>query len=382
MSEQAIAETVCMPRDQRRLICVVGLRGIPGVMGGIETHCEELLPRITALQSGLDVDVVARTPYVSGGATRYRGVRVTPLFSPRGKRLEAIVSTAIGVFYAWRRGADLVHFHAVGPALLIPLARLLGMQVVFTHHGTDYVRSKWGRFAKLTLRLGEALGTVTANAVIAVAPSLAVQLKASYPAQAQKIHYIPNGAPKLEQHPLASEALDALGVQRGKYLLSVGRLVPEKRHDLLIDAFTQSRIDYKLLIVGGTDHECEYSTSLRQLSSSEIIFAGAQPRWVLRELYSNAALFVLPSSHEGLPISALEAGALGCPMLLSNIQPNLDLGLPEQCYFRSGDVKDLAERLSNPSPYRGVPTGSFDCFDWDRIAAETCAVYRNVLTSR
>ena len=69
---------------------------------------------------------------------------------------------------AKRLKANIVHIHAVGPALLTPLARLLGMKVVFTHHGPDYDRDKWGMAAKTALRLGEAAGTLFANEVIVI----------------------------------------------------------------------------------------------------------------------------------------------------------------------------------------------------------------------
>ena len=67
--------------------------------------------------------------------------------------------------------------------------------------------------------------------------------------------------------------------------------------------------------------------------SDHIRFCGFQSHDVLRVLYRNAALFVLPSTHEGLPIAALEAANLGVPVLLSNIQPNLDIELARRELF-------------------------------------------------
>lgn len=61
-----------------------------------------------------------------------------------------------------------MHIHAIGPALLTPMARLLGMKVVFTHHGPDYDRNKWGTAAKTILKLGERMGTKYANEVIVI----------------------------------------------------------------------------------------------------------------------------------------------------------------------------------------------------------------------
>ena len=59
------------------------------------------------------------------------------------------------MLYARRVKANIVHIHAIGPALMTPLVRLLGMKAVITHHGPDYDRDKWGKFAKWILRMGE-----------------------------------------------------------------------------------------------------------------------------------------------------------------------------------------------------------------------------------
>ena len=61
-----------------------------------------------------------------------------------------------------------MHIHAVGPALLVPVAKMLGLKVVMTNHGPDYEREKWGKAAKAMLRLGERLGAKYADAVIVI----------------------------------------------------------------------------------------------------------------------------------------------------------------------------------------------------------------------
>lgn len=362
----------------RPLLCVLGLRGIPGVMGGIETHCEELLPRIAAKAPELEIEVVARRPYVAE-PTSVGSVRVTPQFSTRRQSTEALTSTLAGLLYARRRGARAVHVHAVGPALLAPLARLLGMKVIFTHHGADYDRQKWGTFAKRMLRLGEWMGVRFANAVIVVAPSLAEQLKARFPAQAGRVHYVPNGRTVVANSSEQKSILQALDIEPRGYVLTVGRLVPEKGFHLLVDAMERAGTGKKLLIVGGAQHESQYSRDLLRRASSHVIFAGVQDRATLQALYENAELFVLPSFHEGLPISALEAGSAGCPLLLSDIPGNRDLGLPQSHYFKAGDVDDLVRALRAPLQRYAVSPDDFIRFDWDQIAAQTLAIYGRAL---
>src|SRR3546814_1660015 len=107
----------------------------------------------------------------------------------------------------------------------------------------------------------------------------------------------------------------------------VGRLVPEKGLHDLIDAHARADDPRKLVIVGGTDHESRYAIELKSRESDRVRFAGLQDRATVRELFENASLFVMPSYHEGLPIAALEAASCATPMLLSDIEPNRDVGL-------------------------------------------------------
>lgn len=147
-------------------VVVTGTRGIPNILGGVETHCEELFPRM--VQKDIDITIVRRKSYVHDSLAEYQGVKLVDITTPKKKSLEAVIHTFKAILKARSLHADIVHIHAIGPALLTPLARLLGMQVVFTHHGPDYDRDKWGVAAKTMLKLGERMGVMFANEVIVI----------------------------------------------------------------------------------------------------------------------------------------------------------------------------------------------------------------------
>ena len=368
-------------RGARTRICVTGIRGIPGVIGGIEAHCEELLPRIAALAPELEIEVAARRRFVDPKIVNFKGVAVKALPAPAGVATEAIGATFLGILYARKRRAAIVHIHAIGPSLLAPLARVLGLHVVITHHGVDYERAKWGGLAKLMLRLGERFGIAAAHRVIVVAPSLAERLKASFPSRAAAIRYIPNGAPALDDDNAAEDILTRFGLDPKGFVLGVGRLVPEKGFDYLIRAFRDSGTDRKLALVGGAMHKSVFAQDLLLHADDKVVFLGPQPRAVLRRLYEQADLFVLPSFHEGLAISALEAANCATPMLLSDIAANRDIGLPARNYFPVGDERALADLLTRPAAEFTYDVDEVrGRFDWDRIAAQTLEVYRGMLS--
>lgn len=364
-------------------IAVTGLRGIPGIMGGIETHCEELLPRIAARAPDMRIAVLARAPYVQADRTSFHGVDIVPLPSPTRKSSEAIVGTLNGLRHARRRGHDIVHFHAIGPALLVPIARLMGLHTIMTHHGADYDRGKWNRFAKAMLRLGEGLGVRFAHRVICVSPSLHAMMAERYPQAADRLVYIPNGAATLPDpgRPDA-DILAELGLAPGGFLLAVARLVPEKGLSYLVDAHAAAPDAPPLVIAGAEMHGDDYARTLHAKAGARVIFTGALPRETLGVLYRNTALFVMPSFHEGLPIAALEAMASGAPILLSDIPANRDLGLPPQHYTPVGDTAALTAALTGPLSRYAMQGETDAAFQWDSIADATLAVYRQVASLR
>ena len=364
-------------------ICVTGLRGFPDVMGGIESHCEELLPRIAALAPDQPIVVLGRAPYLPEPRLTWRGVEIIGLRCPQSKHFETILSTLSAIVAAKRRGARVLHIHAIGPAILTPLARMLGLRVVVTHHGTDYDRAKWGRVAKAVLRAGERAALGWADRIVAVSPSLADQLRATFPRKAGAIYYIPNGAPELPAGGDSDELLMRLGIGDSPFLLAVGRLVPEKGLHDLIAAHRASRTGYRLVIVGGADHDSPYARNLIAQAGPDVIFTGVQPRSVLALLYRRAAMFVMPSYHEGLPIAALEAAGEGAAIILSDIPANRDIGLPAANYFPVGNVDRLAAMLgSDPTLFRADAAAVRARFSWDKAAVETLGLYRALQPER
>ena len=366
-------------------IVVTGTRGIPNVMGGVETHCEELFPRIVSL--GEDVTLIRRASYVNDGLTEWKGVKLVDIATPKKKSVEAIVHTFRAINKAKRLGAEVLHVHAIGPALLVPYARLLGMKVVFTHHGPDYDRDKWGKAAKMILKLGERMGCKFANQVIVISDVIKNLIAKKY-GRTEHVHLIYNGVPSPEicDYP---EYFEELGIEKGKYILGMCRFVPEKNLHHLVSAFAEikklkdERIkELKLVLAGDTDFEDEYSRGLKEMARKNgVVLTGFIKGRKLHSLLTYCRCYCLPSSHEGLPIALLEAMSYKVPVVVSDIPANLEVGLPKEDYFPCGDVKALAEKLkeivSKPLEPVNYDMGKYD---WDKIAKQVDKVYKGMMT--
>lgn len=359
-------------------IVVTGTRGIPNIMGGVETHCEELFPRIA--KRGFDVTVIRRTDYVKDDLKEWNGVNLVNIDSPKKKSFEAIIHTFRAINEAKRLKADIIHIHAIGPALLVPYAKMLGMKVVFTHHGPDYDRDKWGFAAKTMLKLGERMGCMFADEVIVISDVIRNLIKRKYN-RTSHVHLIYNGVsqPEICDYP---EYFNELGIEKGKYILGMCRFVPEKNLHHLVEAFTKIKNrdeveDIKLVLAGDTDFEDDYSRSLREMARKNgVVLTGFIKGKKLHSLLTNCLCYCLPSSHEGLPIALLEAMSYGVKVIVSDIPANKEVGLPESDYFPVGNVDALTEKLKTVvnQPLQHI---DYDMkkYDWEKIADQVRDVY-------
>lgn len=358
-------------------IVVTGTRGIPNIMGGVETHSEELFPRIAQL--GHDTTVIRRSNYVKDNLTEWNGVRLVNVDSPKKKAFEAIVHTFRAINQAKKLGAEVLHIHAIGPAMLTPYAKLRGMKVVFTHHGPDYDRDKWGFAAKTMLKLGERMGCMFADKIIVISEVIRNLIARKY-GRTKGVHLIYNGVPQPDtcDYP---EYFQELGIEKGKYILGMCRFVPEKNLHHLIEAFSKINTHgNKLVLAGDTDFEDDYSRKLKQMAREKgVILTGFIKGKKLHSLLTNTRCFVLPSSHEGLPIALLEAMSYKRPVIVSDIPANLEVGLKGDCYFPCGNVDALASKLQQnvDEDYQSIDH-DMSKYDWDVIARQVNGVYMSL----
>ncbi|MFH1038801.1 MAG: glycosyltransferase family 4 protein [PVC group bacterium] len=367
-------------------IFVLGTRGFPDVPGGVEKHCEQLYPRLIEL--GCDVTVITRSSYIppERRVKQWKGVKFIYLWSLKNKYLEAIVHTFLGIFIARFHSPDILHFHAIGPSILAPLAKALGLKVVVTDHGPDYLRQKWGKLSRRILILSERMAVEFADEMIVISSGIRELIERKY--GRKDIRLIPNGV-TLPERIAPGEMLERFGLKPGRYAMAACRFVPEKGLLDLIAAYKKlPDPGFQLVLAGGADHENDCSRAVKAAARRDerIVLPGFISGHPLQELFSNAGLFVLPSYYEGLPIALLEAISYGLPVLVSDIQPNREVPLPAGRYFPVGDVGRLAEqmerlfRLGITEDEKKSQRELLErLYNWDRISEETGNVYRNVL---
>lgn len=354
-------------------IAVIGVRGFPGIQGGVEHHCENIYNRF---DRSVRFRVYRRTPYLSKDSdVSYPQIRFVDLPSTRIKGFEAVFHTLMCCLHLLFHRVDIVHIHNIGPGMFTPLLRLFRMGVVLTYHSPNYEHNKWGRVSKMILRVSEFMSLRFANRIIFVNK---FQMAKFSETTRRKSVYIPNGMERVTCSD-ATDYIEGIGAKKGEYVLGVGRLTPEKGFEYLVSAVNEVDDIPQLVIAGGSDHDTGYYERLKTLDNkNKVIFTGYTSGEDLRQLYSHAKLFVLSSVNEGFPLVMLEAMGYGLPMVVSDIPATHLIDLPTECYAKSCDVRSFKERLTELYPSCEKQEYDMTEYDWNEVARQTGEVYKSV----
>ena len=347
-----------------KTIAVIGTRGFPGIQGGVEVHSYFLYTHMRDAR----IRVYRRRAYLTEqSAQSFPDIEYIDLPSTRVKGFEAVWHTLLSVLHIALHRPDVVHIHNIGPGMFAPLFRLMGLPVVLTYHSPNYEHDKWNAAARWLLRQCERLSLRYSNRVIFVNKYQMEKCGAL-----DKSVFIPNGIDPVTRSE-STTFLDKHGITPGGYLLAVSRLTPEKGLEYLVEAANRLPQVQQVVIAGASDHDSAYREQLERLDTGrKVIFTGFTSGEDLRQLYSHARCFILPSVNEGFPMVLLEAMAYGLPILCSDIPGTRQVELPKEDYFTVRDVNSLCSAitrlLDGPAESHNY---DLEKYNWSTIAATT-----------
>lgn len=325
-------------------IALLGTRGIPASYSGFETCVEQIGSRLA--ERGHNVTVYCRSHHIKYGHPIYKGVKLVKLPTIPNKYLDTLIHTFVSTLHAITQDYDVLIYFIAGNSVVTWIPRIFGQKTILNVDGLDWKRDKWPSLAKKYIRFSEYLATRFPN--ISITDSMVVQryYKDKYGYEAP---YIPYGS---EIDPLPpGEHLKKFGLEPRKYILFVGRLVPENCVHHLIEAFTQIKTDMKCVIVGDAPYAEEYKNHLRTLSTHDprIVFTGYCFGEGYRELGSNAYCFVETSGVGGTHPALLEAMALGNCVIANDTPENRETigyaGLTYDGRNGSTSLRSVLDRL-------------------------------------
>ena len=103
-----------------------------------------------------------------------------------------------------------------------------------------------------------------------------------------------------------------------KIAIAVGRFIPLKRYDKLIEAWKNMPDDYMLLLIGGGSEEAVYRRIICEYHIENVILHSFIPKEMLFDYYKAADIFVHPTSYDVWGLVVNEAMACGLPIVVSD----------------------------------------------------------------
>lgn len=357
-------------------IVVIGTKGIPNIIGGVEKHAEEIYPRIVAM--GHKVTIFRWKKPDNSYTKEFKGVRIIDISTFSVPIISIIYYNIVSFIYSLFLKPDILHIHNAGPSIFALPARIFRIKVVFTAH---IILSK-KTFREKLVNISEKIGIKFSHKVICVANYISETFKKRY--NYHDAVHIPNGI-SYSNEIYETSYIRSLGLIPDNYIIVVGRFVPIKGFDLIFEVLPEiKKAGLDLVFIGDTLYETEYSRYVKERAGKEgIVLTGFVTGSKLEELYSNARLFLQPSYQEGNSLALLDAIGHKLEILVSDIEANREIGIEETNMFESGNVKDFRIKLKNILSRNSTESCMWkidvNYFNWDTIANSTFKVYNDLI---
>ncbi len=208
--------------------------------------------------------------------------------------------------------------------------------------GKAWTRGKWGRIAQWYLKRSARYGVAHSDAIITDTP---LAHRFYLEEMGIETNCIPYGA---QVEPVGgTETLERFGLVPGEYVLFVGRLVPEKGVQYLIEAYEKIDTPRKLVIVGDDPYQPEFICELKSTMDPRILFTGYVFGSGFHQLMRNCRVYVQPSEVEGTSPVLLSAMAYGRAVVVNGIPENLNTIGEAGISFEPSNSRDLQAKLED-----------------------------------
>lgn len=356
-------------------IAMIGHKRIPGREGGIEVVVEELASRM--VDRGHTVVTYNRRKKGLVQPRTYKGVQIKVIPTIEKKSTDAIVYSFFASILALFGHYDVIHYHGIGPSLFLLIPHIMKIRTVVTVHGLNYKTPKWKGLGAKVMKAGEMVTAKFADEIVVLSRNQQEYFRNTY---GRETIFIPNGT-SLQEPAEAKEIKERFGLEKDGFVLFVSRVVPGKGLEYLLDAYKQLDTDLPLVIAGNSVFVDGFYQMIREKAAqdSRVKLIGFVEGNILRELYSNAKLFVFPSEAEGMPICLLEALSYDCNCLVSDIPENMEVGKEYVHIFKSCNTEDLLRKLSiclNDKKKSNSREYIRERFSWNLIVDNTLACYK------
>lgn len=298
-----------------KTIAFIGQKAIPKNFpgtSGIESYVENRM--LCLVKKRKKIYSYGRKWATQDQKKEYKGIHIITIFTINTKYLDTLSYSFFASIHASLSDATLVWYQGMGPAIFSIIPRIFGKKIYTTIHSLDWNRKKWSFWGRIFLLISEKITILISDKIFVVSLSLKEYYENKFAITPILDKINTSSKRKVPIRIIANK----YNLQKNKYVLYLGRFVPEKRIEWLIRAMEHCK-KYSLVLAGGSSHSDDYVEYLKSLSRNKlIIYTGYVFGKEKAELISNCKLFVLPSNLEGYPVAVTEAIGYGKKCLVGD----------------------------------------------------------------
>lgn len=280
------------------------------------------------------------------------GINIIDIPFRRGGFITNIFQIPVLNKFLKREKFDIVHVHTETGGFMLRLSCLIqskcNTKFVYTPHGMSFWKGSSLK-SQLVYRPLERWICSAMDMNLGMNMEEVENLKRWNKRTAHYVHGVGLNVARMQNPARSREQMrEEFGLtESDKFIASIGELDDNKNHITVIKALaTLGRKDFKYVVCGvGPNKDMLLADAEHMGLKENVILAGY--RSDIPDVLNAADIFVFPSFHEGMPVSALEAMACGLPIICSEIRGNVDIIREgDNGYlFQPSDVETLARKL-------------------------------------
>lgn len=371
-------EDVLVKKTMR--IAIMGIRGLPSTYSGYETFADAIGPRL--VERGHEVLVYCRAALYRERPAAYRGVDLIYVPSLETKELSTLSHTWLCMFDVLRRNTDVILVCNVANGLQLIVPRLFGRRAAINVDGLEWLRPKWKGLGQRYFRFAARMACRLAGRVVCDAAAMTDIYRRQFGVEAATIAYGANVETSCQP-----AVLKQYGLQPGRYILVLGRLIPDNNADLSVRAYAAVKTDMPLVIVGDANYKSAFVAALRELADGRVRFVGhVDNREHVRELYCNSYAYIHGHEFGGTNPALLTALGCGTCILALDTPFSREVLAGDYGLFYHKDAADLCRVLQQVIDQpalreryaRRAPARIGEAYTWERITEQYEALFREM----
>lgn len=351
-------------------VAIIGTQGVPARYGGFETMVENIIGKNCSPDIQYTVFCSSKDMKQQLDSYKEAKLKYIPMHA------NGMQSTIYDMFSLLKaiRGYDIIVVLGVSGGLFFPFFRLLCREKLIVNiDGLEHKRAKWGKFAKLFLRVSEEFALRFSDTVIADNQGIVDYIRNRYKKKTVLIAYGGDHVQREVTPERQKAILHQWKLTTNDYSLAICRIEPENNCHITLDAFV--RTEKKLVFVGNWERS-DYGRELKEQygkCANITILESVYDLDILYALRNNCQFYIHSHSAGGTNPSLVEVMFFGCPVLAYDVVYNRETTENKANYFR--DITDLVLLLvKNSNEYEANAKAMMEIahrrYTWKSIAEQ------------